>query len=331
MAQKVGKARPVPASQIVQPVTPAGTTPPTNTKTTTSTTDKIKEMGQVEVDIERGGFETSMPMVSEKTTVVQSAQFDEIKRSIPKLAGLAALENYGNQIMMTRGYNTGAPLNNTFSSLLEQRVADLKRWEEAATKSGVATTLEKQGERRTKVEGSKDRLKVTRSGELGAKTTIENRTNVQNAQPSPASVIQAYLPSTTAGETTQVSYDERGVKLTGPVSQLAFRSTGELQFTEGNGLVNVLKKQAERANKLGRGNYNVKILEQSGGQPQMVQVETPTGAITLSFEATLQRNTIKDKDGNVIQHHGWKVEAPTGMELAELQRFTGHNITGGNK
>jgi hypothetical protein len=327
LANKIRSAKPVATPTKIETPAPA---PDTKISMTEGAGQKWKGAGKIDVEMERGGFETQMPTVSEKTTMVQSAQYDEIKRSIPKLAGLAALENYGNQIMMTRGYNTGAPMQETFSGLLTQRVADLKRWEEAATKSGVATTLEKQSDRRTKVEGSKNKLGVMQSEEM--KTDIRVGGATLNApSPSPASIIQANLPSTEAGATTQISYDERGVKLTGPVSNLAFRSTGDLRFTEGNGLVNVLKLKADQASKLGRGNYNVKILQQSGGQPQMVQVQTPTGAITLTYQAGLEKSVIKDDKGNVIQTHGWKVEAPTGMELAELQRFTGHNITGGNK
>jgi hypothetical protein len=328
LANKIRSAKPVATPTKTETPAPA---PDTKIRMTEGAGQKWKGVGKIDVEMERGGFETQMPTVSEKTTMVQSAQYDEIKRSIPKLAGLAALENYGNQIMMTRGYNTGAPMQETFSGLLTQRVADLKRWEEAATKSGVATTLEKQSDRRTKVEGSKNKLGVMQSEEM--KTDIRVSGGTLNAPaPSPASIIQANVPSTTAGKTTQISYNEQGGALTREASGLAFQSTGTLKFTEGKGIVNVLQLQAERARQLAGGNYSVTIEKKdSNGQPQVIHVKTPTGIIQLEYQANMQQTEIKDEKGNVIQTHGWKVNAPEGLKVAELERFAGHILTSGNK
>lgn len=132
---------------------------------------KIAEMGQVEVGFKRGGFEAEMANVAQKTTTVQNTQIDEIKRSIPRLAGLAALENYGNQMMQARGYNAGAPAQNTFSALLDQRVKDLDRWEKASTAAGTQQTLEKLDPYRIKVGDEEANLKVTRKGELAARSS----------------------------------------------------------------------------------------------------------------------------------------------------------------
>jgi hypothetical protein len=289
----------------VQPTAP-GTSAGANNRTSTSTTDKIKEMGQVEVDIERGGFETSMPMVSEKTTIVQSAQFDEIKRSIPKLAGLAALENYGNQIMMTRGYNTGAPLNNTFSSLLEQRVADLKRWEEAATKSGVATTLEKQGERRTKVEGSKDRLKVTRSGELGSKTTFSTSTNVNAGGGGEDGGVYEYEGA--SGQKQTVEADPKG-NLTRTAADIGFK-IGPRELKDGPTFFNRLKQTVAAQTLPDLKGW--KLEADNPTNPGTIKITDPSGSQQLEWQY----------DNSQAR---WRLSATTGTNVSALQLYTGNS------
>ncbi len=321
MAKKVGKAKYV--EPPVTPTTDDKQKPVMREKKSESFSDTVKEMGQVEVAFKRGGFDTQMANVSQRTTYTQPAQIDEIKRSIPKLAALASLENYANQMLMTRGYNAGAPLENTYGSMLNQRVKDLQRWEEAQTKGGISQTFEKQTPFETKVRDSSADLKVTRRNELGAK-------NVFNIDSAPkgdrgAGVVESALPASAAGQTTKVSYDKTSRMLTGDVSGLAFKSTGALQFDSGEGLVGVLKRQADLYS-TGTKQYTVKIEKGTPKDPKKITVTTPSGPITLVFNAGLQRSEFKTAEGKAMYTHGWTVSADAGLQIAELERFAGHQL-----
>lgn len=332
MAQKVGQAKPVSASQIVQPAAPAGAalTPPPTTSSSSSAAQKWKGVGKINVSMDRGGFETEMANVSEKTTMVQNAQIDEIKRSIPKLAGLAALETYGNQIMATRGYNAGVPEQNTFGTLLKQRVADLERWEKASTGSGVAQTLEKQTPFKTKVEGSKIGLDVMQSEEMQSKISMGN-TSIKQPGGGAVPPKQASLPSSRAGTNTNISFNVGTRDLTARVSGLAFQTDQSIGFNDGTAIANLLESKVNTNNKAGLGNYSIEKLNSSGKpitgnqQPQIIKIKTPSGVITMTYDMGLQQSGNAQKG---IRTHGWNVVAPAGLNIDELEMFAGHQLGG---
>lgn len=304
MAGRLAKNAPVPATPAA---TPAGsTTPAGRTSTSQSESNSIKEMGQVEVGLERGGYEAQMANVAVKTTQVQSAQIDEIKRSIPRLAGLAALENYGNQLMQARGYNTGAPMQDTFSTLLNQRVKDIARWEEAATKSGVQQTLEKLDPFKVKVEGTKANLKVTRRNELGTRVAVNASTNLATGGKDDAGVYE-YAAADDPNKLQSVEVTGDG-KLRRDAAGIAYsKGPKQREHKDGAAFFSNLKQIA--ADEPIIKGWKVTSNDPSGKLPGVIKLVGPNNQ-----EIAWVWN---NKDGI------WKLSASKDTEVGPLQLFTG--------
>jgi hypothetical protein len=265
--------------------------------------EAFKDMGSATVENEYGGYNVTMPYMTQKTVATQYAQIDEIKRSIPKLAGLAALEDYGNQLANVRGYNTVGDSGNVFSTMLKQRVADLDRWEKGQTLSGVQTAMEKQGEFKTDIDKSSQKLSVMRRGEN--KQDMSTRVNLDTGDKGAKNVLVNFItgdPSKVVGG----ALDPTLSYFTGYVSGLGLIGMNQTQFKDGNAVVNYLENVAAKRGQ----NESVKVLAYQNvkmpdgsvqKQPERVEITTAGGGkLTGNYNPYLRRT------GNEgLQAHGW--------------------------
>ena len=318
MANRLAKQGPIPA----KPAAPAA--PTTTEDKATSASEKVQqggkiaEMGQVEVGIKRGGFDVQMANVATKTTQVQSAQIDEIKRSIPRLAGLAALENYGNQLMQTRGYNTGAPMQDTFSSLLNQRVKDIARWEEAATKSGTSRTLEKLDPFKMEVKPTELDLKVTRKGELKADTRISASFRGGDTQAPLSGGVYSYQSASDKTKRQSVEANDRGFLLR-PTTDIAYNiGPNTSEYAGGPEFFEAMKSKVAQQVIPGLEKWEVLAT----GDPK-----NPTSIVLKSPDGRQRIQWIQDKNVDAKKGGRWTLSASENTNVAALQYFTGNSFT----
>jgi hypothetical protein len=195
----------------------------------TGASNTVTEMDQAKAAYETGGFKYKQDDYALQTTEKKSARLDEIKTSMKNLLGLSALENYSNQLMRTGDYNQTAPLNSTFKTAFDQRAAELKRWEEAATTDGKAQTMQKIGERNIDVAGQKYAIESTRKDALAAQTIIQG----SSATASTGAVTQAGTPSGGGGGST-TWHSQWGANV---LPDMTLDATGNALLSDVNNLV----------------------------------------------------------------------------------------------
>lgn len=318
MAGRLAKNVPVPnvaPAKRVTATTPASDADKKRVSGRVNVGEAFKEMGSATVENEYGGYNVSMPYMTTKTTVTQGAQLDEIKRSIPRLAGLAALEDYGNQLANVRGYNTVSENSNIFSTLLKQRVADLDRWEKAQSLSGVQTAMQKQGEFKTDIDKSSQKLSVMRRGEN--KNNLSVSPNISTGDKVPKNVLVNFItgdPSKVVG----AALDPTLSYFTGYVSNLGLIGTNQTQFADGNAVVRYFEDVKNKRGQKETVNV-VSYIKDAKGQKQPERVEIyPAGGgkITGIYNPYLRRT------GNEgLQAHGWTFSTEPGTRTEAVTTY----------
>lgn len=169
----------VPPGQTV--TTPGTTLGPVNTRQSQTTrvgtgasgagaTSAISEMDQIQASYKRPGYKYKQDDYALQETTKQAERRDELRTSLRNLMGLAAFENYGNQLMRVADPNSIS--NNTFGAMAEKRAADLIRWEAAGAGEGVSQAYQKVGERSTEVDAAEYSINAVRKDALKQQNNI---------------------------------------------------------------------------------------------------------------------------------------------------------------
>lgn len=133
-------------------------------------TSAISEMDQIQASYKRPGYKYKQDDYALQETTKQAERRDELRTSLRNLMGLAAFENYGNQLMRVADPNSIS--NNTFGEMAEKRAADLIRWEAAGAGEGVSQAYQKVGERSTEVDAAEYSINAVRKDALKQQSNI---------------------------------------------------------------------------------------------------------------------------------------------------------------
>jgi hypothetical protein len=344
-AKKAGPVEPTP-TPTPAPAPASTTTSGSRTSVSANATDAEKiaaslksaasEKASSKYNVEVGGIDVSSDIYAKTRTDRTSERMDEVKTSLSNLLGLSAFENYGNQLLRVNDQNINAPVNNTFDAMAKQRVADIERWEKAASTDGVSEEIKNIGKRQVKTEGSKWLGEVGTAASFGFSPSINiNQTSATGGSAksgdgsgSVANVSMAEADDAN-GERTQISIDKKTRQLTGDTAGLALRISGKKGFQDGNAVEAQMAKLANPALNPG---YKISSVREPGAKfPTQVIIQTPNGVIKMTYSAQLratQDATAKNqgKGGWEAGLTGWTVDAGAGVKTADLQRFAGITI-----